>query len=122
MRTFIRQPTGIAVEIDIADKPSTESHPLKNISFGGLCYRAEKPIEAGTKVNVRLPLPTQRLEVQGKVSWCRRSRKEIEVGVQFLPEEAENRVLLVGQVCELEHQRKERLEKEKQASGNNRPR
>ncbi len=111
MRTFIRQPAEIPVEIDMPDMPAVESHPLKNISFGGLCYRAKKPVETGTRVNVRFPHPAPGLEVRGKISWCRQRQEEIEVGVQFLPEEAENRVLLVEQICELEHRRKERLRK-----------
>ncbi len=119
MRTFIRQPAEIAVEIDIVDASAVENRLLKNISFGGLCYRADRPVETGTKVAVRLPhsSPSRELEVRGKVSWCRQREQDTEIGVQFLPEDAENRVLLVEQVCELEHRRKERTQKRRHSAG-----
>ncbi len=87
--------------------PAAEIHPLKNIGFGGLCYQTDKPIETGTEVSIRLPPPACDLEVRGRVSWYRQAQKGLEVGIQFLPENAEDRVLLVEQVCELEHRRKE---------------
>lgn len=107
MRTFIRQPSKIPVEISTPKKPAGKSQLLKNISFGGLCYRTGEPIEPGTQVNIRLPTLDPGLETRGRISWCRRKNNDIEIGIQFLDKDSEHRLRIVEQICDIERSRKE---------------
>jgi len=107
MRTFIRQPSNIPVEISSREIPANKNQLLKNISFGGLCYQTDKPIKTGTTVNIRLPSLGPEFETQGRVSWCRRKNFNFEAGIQFLDKNKENQLYMVEQVCDIERCRKQ---------------
>jgi len=112
MRTFIRQPSDIPVEISSTKIPAGKHQSLKNISFGGLCCKTDKPIKTGTVVNVRLPSLGPDIKTRGRVSWCRRKNSDVEIGIQFLNKDSENRLHMVEQVCDIERYRKRTLKRE----------
>ncbi len=106
MRTFIRQPSNIPVEISSRRAPAGKSQLLKNISFGGLCCKTDEPIETGTEVYVRLPSLGPDVETRGRVSWCRHKNSDVEIGVQFLGKDSVSRLHMVEEVCNIERCRK----------------
>ncbi len=112
MRTHIRQPTQIPVEVTAPDIPVIRSPHLKNISFGGLCLRADRPLKAGTSVNIRLPSLDPDFETRGRISWCRQERGGIELGVEFLDPDSGTPLHMVEQVCDIERYRKQVLQQE----------
>ncbi len=111
MRTFIRQPSEIPVEISTRKILGGSGQSLKNISFGGLCCKTNKPIETGTMVDIRLPSLSSDSEARGRVSWCRRKNSNIEIGVQFLNNDTDSRLHMVEQVCDIERYRKQAKQK-----------
>ncbi len=112
MRTFIRQPSNIPVEIFSRKSPAGKSQSLKNISFGGLCCKTDRPIATGTEVYVRLPSLGPDFEARGRVSWCRHKNSDIEIGVQFLDKDSENRLHMVEEVCNIERYRKRAMKQQ----------
>ncbi len=107
MRTFIRHPSSIPVSVSSRETPVDKNQRLKNIGFGGLCYKTDKPVETGTTVNIQLPSLGPEFNTQGRVSWCRHGNNDFEAGVQFLDRDNENQLYMVEQVCDIERCRKQ---------------
>lgn len=105
MRTFIRQPTRLPVEITAVDDP-IESCQLLDIGLGGFCCKTDHTIPEGTRVGLLLPSRNRELHAQGEVSWCRRSGDDIRIGVQFLTADPESRLQLLERICDIERQRR----------------
>ena len=55
MRSFIRHPTGIPIEISLEDQ-SRKQEPLQNVSRGGLCFKSLEAAPLGSNVIVRVAL------------------------------------------------------------------
>ncbi|HFC53585.1 MAG TPA: PilZ domain-containing protein [Gammaproteobacteria bacterium] len=105
MRTFIRQPTRLPVEITAVDDP-IESCQLLDIGVGGFCCKTDHTIPKGTTIGLSIPSRDQRLHAQGKVSWCRRKGDDVRIGVQFISANPESRLQLVERICDIERQRR----------------
>ena len=74
-RKYIRHPAKISMEYRISGKNMVKTDYTKNISFGGLCFRAQSYIEPATLVNLKFPTSNPKLKVVGKTVWC--SEKKI---------------------------------------------
>ena len=111
-RRFIRHPTDIPIEVELADVVSSRSEYLKDISEGGLCFKSAFPLEKGTLINIRIPLVHPVFEATGCVAWCRHAYDHYDVGVEFTESRAVFRVRMVEQVCHIEHYKREVLERE----------
>jgi len=102
MREFIRHPLDIPLEFQLGDTVAHETDYIKDISGGGLCFRAKHLIEPGNKINICIPLSDPEFFASGVVSWCNSVADHYEVGVKFMDVKTEFSVRMMEQVCHIE--------------------
>lgn len=102
MRSFVRYPTSVPIELRLGDVVADESSYLNNVSRGGLSFNAMMPVEAGSLIDLRIPPNRPLFKVLGKVMWCRKVGFYYEVGVEFVGTDREMRSQLVAMACEIE--------------------
>jgi hypothetical protein len=57
---------------------------LKDASQGGLCFNAHGCIKPGTHLNIRLPVSSELLDAEGKVTWCQPlDTGQCQLGIEF---------------------------------------
>ena len=112
MRTYIRHPSDIPIEIHSENKDETKEESLNNVSVGGLAFQSEVPFDENSVVSVRIPLVQPIFEAKGKVSWCRKEDDHYDVGIEFIETKDGFRVRMVEQICHIEHYKREVKEKE----------
>lgn len=112
MRTFIRHPSDIPIEIHHEQGGAGTEENLSNISTGGLSFKAETPLQEGATIRVRIPVVMPVFETVGKVVWCRRENHLFDVGVQFMRSTDSFRLRMIEQICHIEHYKREIQEKE----------
>jgi Tfp pilus assembly protein PilZ len=106
MRRFIRHPSDIPIEVARADQtPAT--HPLRDVSHGGLCFQVAEPVRVGDLVQLRIALTTPAFEVEGRVIWCLPEDRAWQVGVEFLDPDDQFRARMVEQICHIEQYRRD---------------
>ncbi|HAO34373.1 MAG TPA: PilZ domain-containing protein [Candidatus Competibacter sp.] len=112
MREFIRHPIDIPIEYQLASLKTGRRERLKNISRGGLCFRAERALRRGSQVRITIPVREPAFETTGTIVWCRRDENHYDVGVQFADANTEFSVRMVEQICQIQHYQKRVLEEE----------
>jgi hypothetical protein len=105
MRSFIRHPTDIPIEI-LLDKETCEREPLRNVSRGGLCFQYPHAAPVGGNILVRIALTTPPFEACCRVSWCQADGNAWQVGVEFLDQDDLFRARMVEQICHIEQYRR----------------
>ena len=105
MRSFIRHPTDIPIEVRFEDQ-ACDREPLRNVSRGGVCFQYPKAIALGSIILVRIALTVPPFEACCRVSWCQADIGSWQVGVEFLDQEDLFRVRMVEQICHIEHYRR----------------
>lgn len=105
MRTYIRHPTSIPVQLS----PSTHEPTCvnaRNLSAGGLSFITDEPVKVGTKVDVSIPLIQPEYHGVGVVVWSHDHKPNgYEVGVKFTSDDEFFRARMVEQVCCIEDYR-----------------
>lgn len=104
MRSFIRHPTDIPIEIRLEDQ-SCKQQPLCNVSSGGLCFQYPEAPPVGGVFIVRIALTAPPFEACCRVVWCQADVGSWQVGVEFLDQEDLFRLRMVEQICHIEHYR-----------------
>lgn len=104
MRSFIRHPTDIPIEI-LIENESSKRESLCNISRGGLCFQYPEAAPVGDTIIVRIALTTPPFEARCRVSWCQVDGSAWHVGVEFLDPGDLFRMRMVEQVCHIEKYR-----------------
>lgn len=109
MRSFIRHPSDIPIEIKPVASPEGSAEVLINISYGGLCFNSQAPLLPGAIVSLHIELGCNKTDVRARVSWCREKDTGYDMGVEFLDASDSYAVRMVEQVCYIEHYRREVL-------------
>ena len=112
MRSYIRHPSNIPIEVRSDPKDSRNTTQLRDISHGGLCYVSTDERHAGEIVRIRVPLVSQDFEIRARVAWCRKRSDGYLIGVQFLRDEDAFRTRMVEQMCHIEDYRRAVLRNE----------
>jgi hypothetical protein len=112
MRSFIRHPSTIPIDVHLEHAARGESECLKDVGQGGLSFHSNVFIEPGVTIRVRIPLVKPVFQAVGLVTWCQGDGGDFEVGVRFLEEDDMFRARMVEQICHIEHYKREVLEKE----------
>ncbi|MFO1372585.1 MAG: PilZ domain-containing protein [Candidatus Competibacteraceae bacterium] len=112
MRQFIRHPADIPIVYDLVDIGDHEKDYLKNVSEGGLCFRANTYIKVGCAIHISIPIREPAFEITGIIVWCCRTNGHYDVGVKFKDASTEFSIRMVEQICHINHYRNEVLEKE----------
>jgi predicted ATPase len=112
MRTFIRHPSDIPIEIHSeGGAPETERH-LNNVSAGGLSFKSAAPLAERSIITVRISIVKPAFEATGRVVWCRQENGIYDIGVEFTETRDVFKARMIEQVCHIEHYKKEIREKE----------
>lgn len=108
MRQFIRHPTDIPIEIQcIPDSGYVQRH-TQNVSFGGLAFSSDSPIDPETVIGLRIPYLQPVFEsAAARVAWCHKEGSKFAVGVQFVDSAEAFRVRMVEQICHIESYRRD---------------
>ena len=105
MRSFIRHPTDIPIEILLENEPC-KREPLRNVSRGGLCFLSPQAAPVGGHITVRIALTSPPFEAACRVTWCQPDGSAWQVGVEFLDQDILFRLRMVEQICHIEHYRR----------------
>lgn len=105
MRSFIRHPTDIPIEISLEDQPR-KHEPLRNVSRGGLCFLHPQAVPVGSNIVVRIAFTSPPFEASCCVTWCQVDGNAWQVGVAFLDQDILFRLRMVEQICHIEHYRR----------------
>lgn len=113
MRRFIRHPSDMPIDFQINEDEPPVAHKIRDVSLGGLCFTAERPMQRGSHIRIHIPIASaasdggdqQPFEADGVVAWCRREGDAYAVGVQFADQSTQFGVRMVEQICHIEHYR-----------------
>ncbi len=112
MRQYIRHPSDIPITYALADVVDGDRDCLQNISYGGLCFRAPRPLDSGARIRIEIPVSDPSFVVDGTIVWCRPEEEAFAVGVRFDDGDDEFKVRMVEQVCYIEHYKNEVYERD----------
>jgi len=104
MRSFIRHPTDIPIEIRLGDQ-GCKLEPLRNVSGGGLCFQYPEAVPLDSVVVVRIALTSPPFEACCRVAWCQADVGAWQVGIEFLDQDDLFRLRMVEQICHIEQYR-----------------
>jgi len=93
-RKFVRLDTRLQMQCTVLPTGTTKATVSKDIGGGGICLFSDKPLTAGTRVQVAMKLPDKEQPVNfvGEVVWCDQyevigkaeRQHSIEAGVRFV--------------------------------------
>lgn len=106
MRHYIRHPAGIPIEVSRQTEAAHATHHAYNVGGGGLAFRADRPFEPGTVVNLRITIVRPVFETSARVVWSRASENGAEHGVEFLSQDYALQERMVEQLCRIEDYQK----------------
>ncbi|OGS23558.1 MAG: hypothetical protein A2314_03115 [Elusimicrobia bacterium RIFOXYB2_FULL_50_12] len=112
MRTFIRHPSDIPIEVQFENAEAEKEKYLKDISTGGLSFKSDIMLDENAIIRVRIPLIKPVFEARARVVWCRPENGYYDTGVEFIETEDVFKIRMVEQICHIEHYKKEVQEKE----------
>jgi Tfp pilus assembly protein PilZ len=108
MRQYIRHLLDIPIEVRYDPDNDFELQTTQNVSYGGLLFHSEKPIELGSIISLRILYLEPAFEVtEAQVAWCQKSGSKYLIGVEFPDPEDAFRVRIVEQLCQIESYKKE---------------
>jgi hypothetical protein len=113
-RKYIRHPSDIPIEYHFVDVAVAvhQKDRLRNISIGGLSFRANQHLEQGTTILIQIPVVSPKFKGEGIVVWCRKHEGHYDVGIQFLDEDTKFRARMVEQICHIEQYKRDVFERE----------
>jgi hypothetical protein len=112
MRTFIRHPSDIPIEVHSENVTLEKNESLENVSLGGVCFRADSPMQEDSVIKVKIAFVKPVFEAKGKVVWCKKENDYYDIGVEFLENQDIFRIRMVEQICRIESYKKEVMAKE----------
>lgn len=112
MRSYIRHPSDVPIELLPADQLSDNSSRIKDVSIGGLSLKSDMALKLGTLIKIKIPLVEPTFETVAVVVWCKKIPKGYEVGLRFINEQDAYAARMVEQICHIEHYRVSVLENE----------
>ncbi len=105
MRTYIRHPTSIPIQV-CANEQTESRAQVRNLSAGGLSFVTDKPIKVGTMVEFEIPVIKSDYHGRGVIVWRReQTHDQYEVGVKFTSDNEYFHARMVEQVCQIEDYR-----------------
>ena len=83
MRTYLRHPSDMPVELRLRRLPPISRQQLCNISLGGLACNSSRRFRRGSAVELRIPALGEQARYRGVVAWCRRQADAFLVPAQL---------------------------------------
>lgn len=107
MRTFIRHPADIPVQIEIKSHSQHKQRRISNVSYGGLAFLSENYIEPGIVIRICIDIVVPRFEAEGIVMHCRQKSGQFIVGIEFIHRDDLYIARMVEQICHIHHYRQQ---------------
>ncbi len=104
LREFVRHPVDVPIEVTTV---TTAPSSLMNVSYGGLAFIFEEPLEIDRIIHLRVPSVEPVFETDGRVVWCRPHEAKYMVGVVFVNSTEAFQSRMVQQVIAIENYRRE---------------
>ena len=111
MRSYIRHPSSVPIQVSAAAGTAAEEH-LHDVSAGGLCFETNVRMEPGSGVHLSIPVRRPPFEADAVVAWCHSIERGYRVGVRFTGDVSPYTLRMVEQICHIEHYRQDILERE----------
>lgn len=102
MRCFIRHPSDIPISYSMSVH-STYTPKLRDVGQGGLCFKADEPLNEGSSIHIEIPMELKTFDVEGTVAWCRHENEHYTVGIAFDDTNTCYNVRMIEQICHIEH-------------------
>lgn len=107
MRSYIRHPSDIPIQVDVTHETTrvsglTKARLLSNVSSGGLAFNAGEPIVTGTIIKLRIDYVQPSFEAEGLVTHCDQEGEHYVIGVEFISKDSLFIARMVEQVCHIE--------------------
>ncbi len=112
MRSYIRHPSGMPINVRLDEASNDSPENLNNIGYGGLSFTSKAPLAPGMMVSLSVPITHGEVESRGRVAWCHQADENFEVGVEFMDAGDFYTVRMVEQVCHIEHYKDQELEQQ----------
>lgn len=103
MRTYIRHPADIPVQIEYTARNHNGARHISNVSYGGLAFESEYHMTPGAEIRICIDVVEPPFEAEGIVSYCRREQGRYQVGVEFIKRDDLYIARMVEQICHIEH-------------------
>lgn len=103
MRSYIRHPSGMPINVRLDKTQDDNPESLNNIGCGGLSFTSKTPLMPGAMVALSVPITHGEIESRGRVAWCSKIEEGFEIGVEFMDAGNFYTVRMVEQVCHIEH-------------------
>jgi hypothetical protein len=95
MRTYIRHPAEIPLQIEVKSRPTQGLH-TSNVGYGGLAFISDHAIETGTRIRICIDVVEPKFEAEGMITYCQLEAGRYLVGVEFMHRDVE-------QICHIQH-------------------
>ena len=117
MRSYIRHPSDIPIQVDVASQTAKISTPaqaqmLNNISHGGLAFNAENPMAPGTVIRLKIDYVQPSFEAEGLVTHSEQEGDHYVIGIEFISKDTLFVARMVEQVCHIEQYKQDIAVKE----------
>ena len=103
MRTYIRHPADIPVQIEVNSQPAQQPRRTSNVSYGGLAFIADSFLEPGTQIRICIDVIDPKFDVIAIVSHCRQKSGQYLIGVEFIHRDDLFIARMVEQICHIQH-------------------
>ena len=112
MRKYIRHPSNIPIEFQVAQGKNNHTENLHDISVGGLSFQTQGCIKKNSIIKIHIPIMKPAFYANGVVVWCHKHDNAYDVGVKFVDNYTAFRVRMIEQICYIEGYRKQVFEVE----------
>lgn len=105
MRTYIRHPAEIPVQIKFQTQTLKRFRQVSNVSYGGLAFDSDSYLEPGTQICICIDVVEPCFEAEAIVSYCRAAQGQYQVGAEFIKRDDLYIARMVEQICHIEQYR-----------------
>lgn len=118
MRSYIRHPSDIPIQVQVASNNTQVGQRLANVSHGGLAFESPSAIPNGAVIQMNIDVVEPGFEAEGVVTHCHKEADHFIIGIEFTCNDDLFVARMVEQICHIEHYKREVAEREgRQLSG-----
>lgn len=107
MRTYIRHPANIPVQIEVESEAAGNIRRLANVSHGGLAFNSAAPIAKGSVIRLIIDAVDPVFAAQGIVTHAHREQAHYVIGIEFIHRNDLFVARMVEQICHIEQYKRE---------------
>lgn len=112
MRSYIRHPSDIPIQVQVSALKTQAGQRLTNVSHGGLAFESPAAISSGTVIQMNIDVVEPGFEAEGVVTHCHEEADHFIIGIEFTHHDDLFVARMVEQICHIEHYKREVAERE----------